>query len=238
VLKETGGFQILDGWEIFDAADQGMAEKVCLVVYDKGAIEIKTAMPGFSYINYAGTEKQYFMDQKTGIPTIFNTVPTQSYGKVYTMDPLPEIPPMDASGRIKRITTRVPLKNGSSISVKSSLTAPTIRLQKTWETESRMRSACRNILIAILKLENTFSIPTTLPAPKHHQGFCEPSLTNTLILAETQARIRLIFLPTGLWFRTSWTYTRNSFTNFTINLFLQAQPLASWVIFSRRPMGP
>ncbi|MCF8131456.1 MAG: adenylate/guanylate cyclase domain-containing protein [Deltaproteobacteria bacterium] len=101
VLKETGGFQILDGWEIFDAADQGMAEKVRLVVYDKGAIEIKTAMPGFSFINYAGTEKQYFMDQKTGIPTIFNTVPTQSYGKVYAMDPLPEIPPMDPSGRIK-----------------------------------------------------------------------------------------------------------------------------------------
>jgi hypothetical protein len=23
VLKETGGFQILDGWEIFDAAEQG-----------------------------------------------------------------------------------------------------------------------------------------------------------------------------------------------------------------------
>ncbi len=101
VLKETGGFQILGGWEIFDAAEQGNATKIRLVVYDRGTIEIKTPVPGFSYINYAGTENRYFVDQKTGFPSIFNTVPTQSYGKVYTMNPLPEIPTMDASGRIK-----------------------------------------------------------------------------------------------------------------------------------------
>ena len=102
VLKETAGFEILDGWEIFDAAQQGDAGKIQLVIYERGKIEIKTPVPGFSYINYSGTEKRYSMDAKTGVPKMFNTVPTKSYGTVYTMDPLPEIPLMDASDRIKK----------------------------------------------------------------------------------------------------------------------------------------
>jgi len=101
LLKETGGFEILDGWEIFDAAEQGGAENIRMVIYEKGTIEIKTPVPGFCYINYAGTEKRYFMDKKTGVPKIFNTVPTKSYGTLYAMDTPPEIPPMDDSGRIK-----------------------------------------------------------------------------------------------------------------------------------------
>lgn len=101
VLKETGGFEILNGWEIFDAAKQSNAEKIQLVIYERGKIEIKTPVPGFSYINYSGTEKRYSMDNETGVPKMFNTVPTESYGTVYTMDPLPEIPMLDASGRIE-----------------------------------------------------------------------------------------------------------------------------------------
>jgi len=101
VLKEIGGFEILDGWEIFDAAQQGKARKIQLVIYERGHIEIKTPVPGFSFINYAGTEKRYSMDAETGVPKIFNTVPTKSYGAAYTMDLLPEIPLLDASGRIE-----------------------------------------------------------------------------------------------------------------------------------------
>ena len=101
LLKKTGGFKVLDGWEILDAAQKGAAVKIQMVIYEEGTIEIKTPVPGFSYINYAGTEKRYFMDNKTGVPKIFNVTPTKSYGKIYAMDPLPEIPLMDSSGRIK-----------------------------------------------------------------------------------------------------------------------------------------
>ncbi|MCG6878968.1 MAG: adenylate/guanylate cyclase domain-containing protein [Deltaproteobacteria bacterium] len=101
VLKKSGGFEILDGWEVFDAARGGEAETVQLVVYEKGTIEIKTPVPGFSYINYAGTEKRYIMGEKTAVPKIYTTIPTKSYGTVYTMEPLPEIPLLNASGRFK-----------------------------------------------------------------------------------------------------------------------------------------
>ena len=67
-------------------------------------------MPGFSYINYAGTEKRYVMDEKTGIPKICTTIPTKSYGTVYTMEPLPEIPPLNASGRIEADYDTKPLE--------------------------------------------------------------------------------------------------------------------------------
>ncbi|MBW2709671.1 MAG: hypothetical protein JRD04_10445 [Deltaproteobacteria bacterium] len=61
-------FEVLDGWEILDAAKKGAAVKIQMVVYEEGAIEIKTPVPGFSYINYAGTEKRYSMDNETGAP--------------------------------------------------------------------------------------------------------------------------------------------------------------------------
>ena len=101
VLKETGGFEILNGWEIFDAAQKGEANKIHLVVYERGTIEIKTPLPGFGYINYAGTEKRYFIEPQTGAPKMFNTVPTKSYSNIYAMDSLPEIPALDSSGRME-----------------------------------------------------------------------------------------------------------------------------------------
>ncbi len=101
VLKETGGFEILNGWEIFDAAQKGEANKILLVVYERGTIEIQTPLPGFAYINYAGTEKRYFIEPQTGAPEMFNTVPTKSYHNIYAMGSLPEIPALDSSGRMK-----------------------------------------------------------------------------------------------------------------------------------------
>ena len=98
VLKETGGFEILEGWEIFDAAQKGGADRIHLVVYEKGIIEIKTPVPGFGYINYSGTEKRYYINARTGAPEMFDTVPTKSYSKMYAMDAMPEIPVLDASG--------------------------------------------------------------------------------------------------------------------------------------------
>ena len=101
VLKKTGGFEILEGWEIFDAAQKGGANTIHLVVYETGTIEIKTPIPGFGYINYSGTEKRYVIDKQTGMPVMFNTIPTDSYGNVYNMPFLPEIPTLDASGRME-----------------------------------------------------------------------------------------------------------------------------------------
>ena len=145
VLRETAGFEILHGWEIFDAAQQGNASKIQLVIYEKGKIEIKTPVPGFSYINYSGTEKRYSMDAKTGAPKIFNTVPTRSYGAIYTMDVLPEIPIMDASDRIKDdYDTRALEKWYMAFCEKQSYIAYN-QAARIWEMRPRMKAVCRNI---------------------------------------------------------------------------------------------
>ncbi len=100
VLRETGGFQILDGWEIFHAAKKANAHKIRLVIYERGTVEIKTPVTGFAHINYSGTEKRYAMDQETGVPIGHTTVPTKSYGTIYALESLPEIPLLSASNQI------------------------------------------------------------------------------------------------------------------------------------------
>ena len=153
VLKETGGFAILDGWEIFHAAQQGKARKINLVIYEKGAIRIKTPVPGFSYINYAGTEKRYTMDKDTGVPKMFNTVPTTSYGKVYALGSLPEIPLLDASGRITQGYDTADLERWFAAFCEEQSYLAYHEAAGTWETAFRTRPDCRNILIAIPKRE-------------------------------------------------------------------------------------
>ena len=131
-----------------------------LVIYEKGAIQIKTPVPGFSYINYAGTEKRYAMDKDTGVPQMFNTIPTTSYGKVYALGSLPEIPRLDASGRIEQGYDTADLEKCLPPFVRNNPTAPTMRPPGIWEMAFRTRPDCRNILIAIPKRENTFSTLT------------------------------------------------------------------------------
>ena len=102
VLKKREGFEILEGWEIYDAAQRGGAKKIRLVVYEEGNVEIKTPIPGFCYINYAGREKRYFVNPQTGVPEGVASVPTKRYSDIYAMEPLPEIPKLNASGRIEK----------------------------------------------------------------------------------------------------------------------------------------
>ena len=160
VLKETGGFKILDGWEIFDAAQKGEANRIHLVVYERGTIEIQTPVPGFGYINYSGTEKRYFIDARTGAPEMFNTVPTKSYSKMYAMDAIPEIPVLDASGNIETSYDTVPLKNGFLPFVKKNPTIFTIRPLRIWAMRVQDDARLREYLNRHPRKGSFFSILT------------------------------------------------------------------------------
>ena len=102
VLKKREGFEILEGWEIYDAARKGGAQKIRMVVYEEGDIEIITPIPGFCYINYAAREKRYFINQQTGRPEEVRSIPTRHYSDLYAMEPLPDIPKLDASDHIEK----------------------------------------------------------------------------------------------------------------------------------------
>ena len=102
-LFETGDnrLEILDGWEIYDAARHLGSKRIDIIFYQKRDIEIKTPISGLFRINYAGSEKRVYIDQDTGQPAIYTTYPTGSYVDVYALESLPDIPELTPSGAIK-----------------------------------------------------------------------------------------------------------------------------------------
>jgi class 3 adenylate cyclase/CHASE2 domain-containing sensor protein len=99
--KDDKGLEILDGWEVYDAAKMSGSKKIQVVFYKETDMDIETPLTGFYYINFAGREKTFYLDSETGKPSVFTAVPTGSYSDVYTMDDLPDIPELDSSGKIK-----------------------------------------------------------------------------------------------------------------------------------------
>lgn len=99
--KEDKGLEILDGWEVYDAAKISGSKKIQIVFYKKTDINIETPLTGFYYINFAGKEKTFYRDPETGEPSAFSAVPTGSYRDVYTISDFPNIPELDNSGKIK-----------------------------------------------------------------------------------------------------------------------------------------
>jgi len=99
--KGDNRLEILDGWEIYDAARHLQSKKIDIIFYDQSDIEIETPVNGLFRINYAGTEKRIFLDPDTGRPRIHTTYPTGSYVDVYALDPLPDIPGLAPSGAIE-----------------------------------------------------------------------------------------------------------------------------------------
>ena len=94
-------FDILDGWEVYDAARLAGSKKIQTIFYKETDIDIKTPLTGFYYINYAGKEKQYYPDPETGEPIAVTPIPTGSYKDVYVMGDTPDMPELDSSGNIK-----------------------------------------------------------------------------------------------------------------------------------------
>lgn len=103
-LLQKGGnsLEVLDSWEVYDAAKRGGSKKIQVVFYKETEMNIETALTGSYYINYAGKEKTYYLDPQTGEPSAFTPVPTGSYKDVYIMGDLPDIPGLDSFGRIKQ----------------------------------------------------------------------------------------------------------------------------------------
>lgn len=99
--KRDNRLEILDGWEIYDAGRRLGSRRIDVVFYDQQDIEIETPIPGLYRINYAGPEKRVFLDPATGKPRVHTTFPTGSYVDVYALAPLPDLPALGPSGRIK-----------------------------------------------------------------------------------------------------------------------------------------
>ena len=93
--------EILDGWEIYAAAQRLRSRKVDVIFHNERDVEIETPVSGLFRINYAGTEKSYFLDPDTGKPQMHHTNPTGSYIDIYAMDLLPHIPSLTGSGAIE-----------------------------------------------------------------------------------------------------------------------------------------
>ena len=99
--KEDDTLEILDGWEIYDTARHIRSRKIDVIFYNQRDIEIETPISGLFRINYAGTEKRFFLEPDTGKPQIHYTYPTGSYVDVYALDHLPDIPSLTRSGAIE-----------------------------------------------------------------------------------------------------------------------------------------
>jgi len=99
--REDNSLEILDGWEIYDTARRVRSRKIDIIFYTEKDIEIETPVSGLFRINYAGTEKRFFLDPDTGKPQIHYTNLTGSYIDVYALDHLPDIPSLTRSGAIE-----------------------------------------------------------------------------------------------------------------------------------------
>ena len=110
LVKDDRSYEILDGWEMYEAAKMAESQKILVIYYQKKNVEIKTPVPGFFSINYAGREKRYFMDPESGVPRVVTTIPTESYKEIYDIGDLPSIPELNHAGEIKEGYDRLSLK--------------------------------------------------------------------------------------------------------------------------------
>lgn len=101
---------ILDGWEIYHAAQHVKSKKIDVILYESKNLEIETPVNGLFRINYAGTEKRFFISPDTGKPQIHYTHRTGSYVDVYTLDSLPDIPELTLAGTLSEDGDTAPLE--------------------------------------------------------------------------------------------------------------------------------
>ena len=93
--------EILDGWEVYDAAQRAGSKKIQTILYKETDIDIETPLTGFYYINYAGREKRHYPDPETGDPIAVTPIPTRSFKDVYAIGDMPHIPELNSAGSIR-----------------------------------------------------------------------------------------------------------------------------------------
>ena len=99
--KGDNDLEILDGWEVLDAARRAGSKKIQTVFYRVTDIHIETPVTGFYAINFAGSEKRYVPDPETGVPVGITPIATRSYKDVFSMGELPDLPELDRAGAIR-----------------------------------------------------------------------------------------------------------------------------------------
>jgi len=108
--RKDNSLEILEGWEIFHAAQRVHSKKIDAISYTEKDIYIKTPVRGLFRINYAGSEKRFFLNPDTGKPQVHYTHPTGSYVDVYALDHLPHMPTLTACGGIPKGYETIPLE--------------------------------------------------------------------------------------------------------------------------------
>lgn len=100
LVHPDGRLEVLDGWEVLDAARRIDSRKIDLVSYIEKDVEIKTPLSNFFYINYAGKETKIFTDETSGEKIIIPTIPTEGYRKIYTLPEIPDLPELTAENNL------------------------------------------------------------------------------------------------------------------------------------------
>ena len=100
VQKKDNSFQVIDSWEVYEAAKKTSAKKINVIFYKEKDVEIETVFGNYININYAGKEKKPYRDQNTGEYKLNTPIPTESYKNVYLLDDIPDIPKMDETGKV------------------------------------------------------------------------------------------------------------------------------------------
>jgi len=95
-----GKSEIVDGWEIFDAARDAGANTLHVIPYQERNIVIETPVTGFYHVNFAGKDERFYQDS-SGKLRSRTTIPTDGYRTVYEMDDLAEIPEPSSGGNVK-----------------------------------------------------------------------------------------------------------------------------------------
>lgn len=107
--RDDGKAEIIDGWEVFDAARDVQTAKLDVINLWEKDIEIKTPLGSFFYINFAGREKQYHLDPVTGKEQAHKVIPTGSYKDIHLLGDLPDIPALGSDGSLKADYDILPL---------------------------------------------------------------------------------------------------------------------------------
>jgi class 3 adenylate cyclase len=88
--------EIVDGWEILDAARKAGAPKIDTLLYERKDVEIRTPAGNAFFINYAGKETKIFTDAESGKKTMIPTIPAEGYQEIYTLPEIPDLPELTA----------------------------------------------------------------------------------------------------------------------------------------------
>ncbi|MBN8217775.1 MAG: adenylate/guanylate cyclase domain-containing protein [Spirochaetes bacterium] len=103
LLSKGGKFQILEGREIWDAAVALGSLKVRASVCTERDLTVRFRRDGAPYsmpINYGQPQVYRFKDPASKLVKVVNPIPNTSAKEIYRIGRLPEVPPVDASGRI------------------------------------------------------------------------------------------------------------------------------------------